>query len=154
MVDTDKADIDAEIFDEGVIGEILVAAGEKVPVGTLLATIVDERQPIAATAAPAPSEERQPAPMTAVPATPTPTVVAHGPVLLSPVVRRLAERNGVDQRSLRGTGPGGRITRADVEAAIRDRTTRRRVLSRAPGVSRRPGESTSRICGERAPTAP
>lgn len=59
------------------------------------------------------------APAVAAPAAPAPAVVA-GPVpVISPLVRKLARDNGVDLRSLRGSGPDGLILRADVEAALR-----------------------------------
>jgi pyruvate dehydrogenase E2 component (dihydrolipoamide acetyltransferase) len=99
VVDTDKADIDVEVFEDGVVDEIVVAEGERVPVGALLARITSEGTTPRSPAAPAPVD----AGVRSEPA--------------SPVVRRLAEHLGVDLGSVRGTGPGGRITREDVEAA-------------------------------------
>jgi pyruvate dehydrogenase E2 component (dihydrolipoamide acetyltransferase) len=98
VVDTDKADIDIEVFEDGVVDEIVVSEGEQVPVGTVLARITSE--------ATTPPPDAPGAVDAAGPAEPA-----------SPVVRRLAGHLGVDLGSVRGTGPGGRVTREDVEAA-------------------------------------
>lgn len=98
VVDTDKADIDVEIFEDGVVEAILVPEGERVPVGTPLAVIGAHGQ-AAAEPAPAPRVGGAAAP--------------------SPVLRRLARHLGVDLATVRGTGPGGAITRHDVETAAR-----------------------------------
>lgn len=92
-VETEKADIDVEIFATGVVKELLVQPGQKVPVGTVLATIVDES---AAAAVPpiAPAAER---------------------VRISPLAKKRAEELGVDISKIKGTGPAGAITREDVE---------------------------------------
>jgi pyruvate dehydrogenase E2 component (dihydrolipoamide acetyltransferase) len=90
VVDTDKADIDVEIFESGVIDEILVPEGERVEVGAALARLL----PVGATPGPAPA-----------------------PAELSPVLRRLATHLGVDVSDVSGSGPDGTITRADIEGA-------------------------------------
>ncbi|MBK9179871.1 MAG: 2-oxo acid dehydrogenase subunit E2 [Acidimicrobiales bacterium] len=127
VVDTDKSAIEVEIFESGVIGELLVPVGDKVPVGTLLATVLPPgatlaTPPAAPPAAPAPAEV--PAPRAAPAEVPAPPAAAvaraaapHASHLVSPVVRHLAERLGVDLDSVAPTGAGGRITRADVERA-------------------------------------
>jgi pyruvate dehydrogenase E2 component (dihydrolipoamide acetyltransferase) len=99
-VDTDKGVIEVEVFTDGTLEEIRVPEGERVPVGTVLATIRRE----AAGAAPE-------APAAAGPE-PTPARAA-----ASPVARRFAAERGIDLATVRGTGPGGVITVADVEAA-------------------------------------
>lgn len=88
-VATDKGDIEIEVFEDGVVTEILVEAGRQVPVGEVLARI--DGGPVEA-----PKPER---------------------IRASPVARRLAEERGVDLASLPGTGPGGAVTRDDVERA-------------------------------------
>jgi pyruvate dehydrogenase E2 component (dihydrolipoamide acetyltransferase) len=118
VIDTDKADIDAEIFEDGLIAELVVGVGDKVPVGTVLAIV----SPVAG-AAPEASVAREAAParagtasapvLVAVPTGPS----AHAPQVHSPLVRHLAEHLGVDLTTLHGTGVGGSITRADVQAA-------------------------------------
>ncbi|MEU8108729.1 2-oxo acid dehydrogenase subunit E2 [Nonomuraea muscovyensis] len=100
VIDTDKALIEVESFHTGVVGRLVVNTGERVPVGTTLA-VVDERTPA----------ERAPAEPSPPPPEPSP---AH---VLSPLVRRLAAERGMDLTSLRGTGPGDTVTRADVERA-------------------------------------
>ena len=102
VIDTAKAEIDAEIFEDGVIEELLVPVGERVPVGTPLARVRSSgAAPTVAHAPPAP-----------------PIAPAVGARLrVSPVARRMAERLGVDLTSLHGTGPHGAISKADVERA-------------------------------------
>ena len=102
VVETDKADIEVEVFTGGVVEQLLVEPGTTVPVGTPLAVIRGEGEaagaPVAAPAptAPLPSPRR---------------------LLISPSARQLAEELGVNLGTVHGTGPGGRIQRTDVEAA-------------------------------------
>ena len=121
-VETDKADIEVEVFTSGVIEKILVQPGERVPVGTVLAIIHREGEaPKGETpAAPrvAPSEVAPARPDAAmVPARPSVTAVEPGRVHVSPVARKAAAEIGIDLASLAGTGPGGRITLEDVQKA-------------------------------------
>ena len=139
VVDTSKAEIEVEIFEDGVIGELLVAEGTRVPVGTALATV----RTSAGNGAPLPAGEPLPAtpshpPETAAPAPPPgATVVGPAPLSppagapgqppgkppekhrlrVSPLARRAAEQLGVDLTAVAGTGPGGAITKADIEHA-------------------------------------
>jgi pyruvate dehydrogenase E2 component (dihydrolipoamide acetyltransferase) len=145
LVETDKANIDVEVFEDGVVEELLVAAGTKVPVGTPLARIasgagaVPAEEPAASEVAEptAPAEVAAPAveagervPVSADagaaaagPAVaPAPTAHPNGevdehPFVTSPLVRHQAEEAGVDLTRLHGSGPGGLITRHDVELA-------------------------------------
>jgi pyruvate dehydrogenase E2 component (dihydrolipoamide acetyltransferase) len=128
-VDTDKGAIDIEVFTDGVLGEILVHEGDRVPVGTPLALI---RREGAGGATPEPA-----------PAAP---VSGEAPparrVKVSPVARRLAEERGLDLAGVKGTGPGGAITVADVDAvatgATEDPATRmRRAIGAAMARSKR-----------------
>jgi len=93
-VETEKADIDVEIFSTGVVHEILIQPGQKVPVGTVLATIIGEGEE--PSRAPAPAGER---------------------VRISPLAKKLAQELGLNVAALHGTGPGGAITREDIERA-------------------------------------
>jgi pyruvate dehydrogenase E2 component (dihydrolipoamide acetyltransferase) len=119
-VSTDKVDSEIPSPYDGVVLEILVAAGDTVPVGTELVRIgepgatAEEAAPAApaATAPAAAASQRATAP-TGPPAAANPTGR-----LLSPVVRRLAQENGLDLGSLTGTGKSGRVRREDVERAI------------------------------------
>ncbi|HEU5084793.1 MAG TPA: E3 binding domain-containing protein, partial [Acidimicrobiales bacterium] len=123
VVDTEKSDIEVEVFESGVVRELLVPEGTKVPVGTPLALI---ETGAAASAVPAPAP-----PAAAPPPQPpaTPVLVVAGPPrgvpttqrtagrVLSPVVRHLAEELHVDVGDVAGTGAGGVVTRHDVEVA-------------------------------------
>ncbi|PFG95467.1 pyruvate dehydrogenase E2 component (dihydrolipoamide acetyltransferase) [Saccharopolyspora erythraea NRRL 2338] len=104
-VDTNKSTIDVECFETGVVDRLLVDPGSIVPVGTPLAVITPRAR--GAPAAPPPPQ-------------PAPVAKAHRAVpTVSPPVRKLAARTGVDLTTLHGTGRAGAITRADVEAAAR-----------------------------------
>jgi len=118
-VETDKGLIDVEVFTTGVIESILVRAGETVPTGTVLAIIrEDAGAPVSVT----PSTPVQPTPVAPPPARPAPArpeVIAEvsGRVRISPLARKMAAELGVDPASVRGTGPGGAVTREDIERA-------------------------------------
>jgi len=124
VVQTDKSDLDLEVFVDGTIAELLVPPGVKVPVGEVLATI-DSSTPARPAAAPSPAA---PAPAPAPAQAPAPAPVpapAHAPVR-SPVLRTLAEHEHVDLARVEGTGVGGSITRDDIErAAARPRMSPR-----------------------------
>ena len=115
VVETDKGAIDVEIFIDGVVRELLVQPGTRVPVGTALALLDTEaavQGPDAAIGAAVPAAE-------AVPAFPGPPVGAGTGqrARISPAARKRALELHVDAASLRGTGPEGAITVADVERA-------------------------------------
>jgi len=131
-IETDKATMEFEAVDEGTILAIAVAEGsEHVKVGTVIATMTgeDEDPQMEKTADPAPAEakaaEAKPAPA-ANAAAPPPTSAAAAKAaatpqgartVASPLARRLAAEKGVDLQSLAGSGPNGRIVRADVAGA-------------------------------------
>ena len=153
VVDTEKSTIEIEIFENGVVGELLVKEGETVPVGAVLARVTAANgattpapPPPAApppTAVPPPTAAPAAAPEPALVAAPAAPVLEQPPVVLragadgvapashSPVVRHLAEQLGVDLASLRGSGPGGEVTRADVERAPQARPSPKRASPRA-----------------------
>jgi pyruvate dehydrogenase E2 component (dihydrolipoamide acetyltransferase) len=123
-IETDKATMEFEAVDEGTISEILVSEGtDGVKVGTVIATMAGEGEDAAsakqaATPAPPPAPEAAPAaPPPAV--APAPAAAAPAPsgdrVKASPLAKKIAEQSGVDLKTLTGTGPGGRIVKADVE---------------------------------------
>ncbi len=136
-VDTDKGAIEIEVFEDGVLDAIVVEPGEKVPVGRTLARIRSAGGPAAepgGTPAPAPAtppaaaEAVSPAAAPSIPrvteATPAVTGAVAAPmprpsarVAASPAARRRAGELGVDLQLLKGSGPGGAITLADVEGA-------------------------------------
>ena len=137
-IETDKATMEFEAVDEGTIVSIDVAEGaEGVKVGTVIATIAGEDEDAtaapAAKAAPAPAAAKAEAPApTAAPATPTKAGASSGDaptpaaasapkgdrVIASPLAKRIAADRGVDLASIKGTGPNGRIVKADVDGAI------------------------------------
>ncbi len=139
-IETDKATMEVEAVDEGVIVEILVPEGSQgVKVNTPIATLAGEGEatkPVQqAEAKPAPSEAKQKPAEQSSKRAPTPQTVAATPgerVLASPLARRLAEQGGIDLSGLQGSGPNGRIVKADVEAAA----TSPRAAQQAPQQSR------------------
>jgi pyruvate dehydrogenase E2 component (dihydrolipoamide acetyltransferase) len=119
-VETEKGLIEVEIFVSGVLEQILVEPGRKVPVGTLLAVVREEGAPAVEPVPPrGPSPAAEAAAPAAAPraAAPPAAGAAPGRVRISPLARRAAEALGVDPATLRGTGPDGVITREDVERA-------------------------------------
>jgi len=121
VIETDKAAMDMEAYDEGVLTKILVKEGASVPIGTPIAVIGDQAAAAARTSAPppvpAPDEtERAVVP----PPAPAPAEAAPGArARTSPLARKLAREHGIDLATVSGSGPGARIVRADIEDAIR-----------------------------------
>ncbi len=124
-VETEKADIEVEVFATGTIEKLLVQPGEKVPVGTVLAIIREEGKPAEVAASPA---HRPPpaVPPLQEPIPPTTPVPPHAPkraaavrVHISPAARKLAADLGIDPGSVAGTGPGGRVTLEDIQQAAK-----------------------------------
>jgi len=124
-IETDKATMEFEAVDEGIVGKILIAQGTAgVKVNTPIAVLLEEGEDAsAASAAPAPASAFV-APSAAAPvaaATPAATAGAPKPagarVFASPLARRIAADKGIDLTTLAGSGPHGRIVKADVEAA-------------------------------------
>jgi len=134
-IETDKTTVDFEMQDEGYIAKILYPDGTKdIPLGTVIAIVVEEPEDVAAFAdyvhkedAPAatPAAAPTPAPAAPVAAAPTPTPAAPvaaapakatgGRTIISPLARVMAEESGVNTSGLQGTGPGGRIIKADIQ---------------------------------------
>ncbi|MEA3390227.1 MAG: pyruvate dehydrogenase complex dihydrolipoamide acetyltransferase [Pseudomonadota bacterium] len=133
-IETDKATMEFEAVDEGVVAKILVAEGsEGVKVGTVIAIIAEEGEDVAAAAAgggeaKAEAPKADPVPAKAEPAAAAPKAdpvpgkaadaVASGDrIKASPLARRLAEVKGIDLASVKGSGTNGRIVKADIDAA-------------------------------------
>jgi pyruvate dehydrogenase E2 component (dihydrolipoamide acetyltransferase) len=142
-IETDKATMEVEAVDEGVIGRILVSEGsEGVPINSVIALLLEDGEDAAAmdgmdTAAPsAPSSAPEPTPSAPAPtlsaptppapvaapvapvATPQPAAASGGRVFASPLARRMASQAGLDLGAVAGSGPSGRIVKRDVEAAL------------------------------------
>ena len=121
-IQTDKATMEMEAFDEGTVIELLVNAGDKVPVGTVLGLLAEEGEDTTATTSSAPAAT---APAVSAPAAPeavsqaaAPAAVvnqAGGRIIASPLAKKIAAAKGIDLSTVAGTGPNGRITSADVE---------------------------------------
>jgi len=159
LVDTSKAEIEVEIFEGGVIDELLVPVGERVPVGTVLATLRSMPAEVAVPVPPGPPTPPTPAPPT--PAPPAPAIALASPPApppapvpvaaaragtnhrprVSPLARRAAAQLGVALSEVSGSGPNGAITKADVERA---RSAGSPVLAverpAAPAPAREPGD--------------
>jgi len=122
LVDTSKAEIEVEIFEDGVIDELRVSEGARVPVGTVLATVRPVGAESAEAVAPPPSGAPAPPPPAPPPPPPAPPPPEAPPSdgrrrRISPVARRAALQLQVDLAGVKGTGPEGAITLADVERA-------------------------------------
>lgn len=137
-IETDKATMEFESIDDGIVGKIVIAEGaENVAVGELIAVLLEDGEDASAmdsvaTAAPAPAApaaaptpEASPAPAAAAPApapTPAPVAAPAAPVasgervFASPLARRIAEQSGYDISQIPGTGPRGRVIKRDVES--------------------------------------
>ncbi|MCA3715796.1 biotin/lipoyl-containing protein, partial [Phenylobacterium sp.] len=117
-IETDKATMEVEAVDEGVVEALLVAEGtEGVKVNTPIARLSGEGGPPTATPAP-PQPVAAPAPRSLDQVEEKPVLAkGSGRIFASPLARRLAAERGLDLATLTGSGPHGRIIRADVEAA-------------------------------------
>ena len=127
-VETDKATMEMESFEDGIIHELLVQIGQKVPIGSKIAMVLSkgEKPPapgsvtssgssVKSAAPSAPASAAASATGQAVAASPEVTQLASGARLKSsPLARKLAKERGADLASLQGTGPGGRIIAKDV----------------------------------------
>jgi len=128
-IETDKATMEVEAVDEGVLGKILVPDGsEGVKVNAPIAVLVAEGESVPAgpappaekaAAAPAPSPGPPPAATAAAPAQANGHAPAGERLFISPLARRMARQAGLDPATLVGSGPSGRIVKADIEAALR-----------------------------------
>ena len=133
-IETDKATMEVESIDEGTVSELLVGEGtEGVPVGQVIMRLSVEGEeaappaaapapaPAAAQATPAPEPAAKPAPKAEEAPAPAPVAQSPAPagdrVNASPLARRLAQAKGVDLTTVKGTGPNGRIVKADLDAA-------------------------------------
>ena len=137
-IETDKATMEVEAVDEGKLAKIVVPEGtENVKVNAVIAIIAEEGEDVSAVKAPAPEVKKAPVPQQAAaaskPEAPLPAGERKGPseagkvreatpsdtsrIFASPLARRIAADKGIDLASVQGTGPHGRIVKADIEKA-------------------------------------
>ncbi|MBE7729315.1 pyruvate dehydrogenase complex dihydrolipoamide acetyltransferase [Komagataeibacter sp. FXV3] len=126
-IETDKATMEVEAVDEGVLGRILIPEGtEGIAVNTPIGILVAEGEsvpdtavsaPATPAAAPAPVATAAPAAASAAPAPQAAPAGTGKRVFASPLARRIAAGKGIDLSTLKGSGPNGRIVRRDVEQA-------------------------------------
>jgi pyruvate dehydrogenase E2 component (dihydrolipoamide acetyltransferase) len=175
-IETDKATMEVEAVDEGTVGRIMVAEGtEGVKVNTVIAVLLEEGEDKGALAgfdagaAPAPKADAKPAPQEhpkaapaptpkpaaqPVAAAPAPKVAAGGGsdrIIASPLARRMAAQSGLDLAALSGSGPKGRIVKADIEAAlsggapVQQAATVTALPQRAPAAPIQPGAAYTEV---------
>ncbi len=182
-IETDKATMEMQCFDDGRMAAILVQPGTQVKVGTPIAIVALEGEDVAkvkaggakggAAAPAAPAAKPAPAPVAApVAAAPAPaptpvvqTATRHGmegfPVesdegprmRVSPVARRMAEDNGIDINAVKGTGPGGRVIKRDVEQAIENKSSQKAAAGATISPAQALAVSTSGVQTASAPLA-
>ena len=133
-IDTDKATMEMQALADGVLRKILINEGQSAPLGQTIAVIGEPDEDIASLVSEAPAQPQlheqketdTPPPAPDV-AQPRPQAVAaaaassasnSGRMIVSPLAARMAAEAGIDLRSLQGSGPGGRIIKKDIEAAV------------------------------------
>jgi pyruvate dehydrogenase E2 component (dihydrolipoamide acetyltransferase) len=166
-IETDKATMEVEAIDEGTLGKIVVAEGaEGVPVNTVIGLILEDGEDSSAlegvkadaraqAEAPAPAGKQEPAPKSAKeapaaaqeqapvrPAARAGNGADSGRIFASPLAKRMASQAGLDLAALEGSGPRGRIVKADIERALKE------------GPAKAPAAPEARAPRAEAPAAP
>ena len=129
LVETDKATVEVPAFRSGVLLEVLTPAGESVPIGTPIGVIGEAGEQVnraalglggaKAKAAPK-AESRVEAPAPAAAAPEAEAVAEGGRLVASPIAVKMAGELGIDLRKVKGSGPGGRIIKRDIEAHLKE----------------------------------
>ncbi|MEZ6243665.1 MAG: pyruvate dehydrogenase complex dihydrolipoamide acetyltransferase [Phycisphaerales bacterium] len=146
-IETDKATMELEAFDDGTVAKLVAGEGENIPIGGVIAVLAEKGESVenaasgASKGAKQKTQDAEPersegsgagvpsataladAPATSAPA-PSSNGASSDRVFASPLARKLADERGVDLASIHGSGPSGRIVKADVEAAAGGATTR------------------------------
>ncbi len=164
-IETDKAVMELEAYDDGVLEKVLVSEGETVPIGTPIGLLGDGSGSAGAQSAPAQSAPEQSAPEQSGSASATPSPGESAPAQsggappgrnsgangskpkASPLAKAVARERGVDLGTVTGSGPGGRIIRADIDAAASG-------TAEAEPTAVRNGRASSGAATEPAPAAP
>ncbi len=126
IVHTEKADIEVEVFETGIVERLLAEPGVKLPIGTVLAILRTGEEAPAPAAVPPAAE-----------AAPTSPAAETRP-RISPLARQIARELGVDLAAIQGTGPHGAIERADVERTAAAKTMAEKIPAAAPGLPAEP----------------
>ncbi|KAG4918707.1 hypothetical protein JHK85_056988 [Glycine max] len=163
VVESDKADMDVETFYDGILAAIVVADGETAPVGAPIGLLADSPEEVAEAKAkaaksvpsgsPAPASPSDPSPATPPPPPPPAKSVSEGPakIVATPQAKKLAKQHKVDIATVAGTGPFGRITPADVEAAAGIAPSKRNVAPAAIPAPATPAPPSKAASGSAAP---
>jgi pyruvate dehydrogenase E2 component (dihydrolipoamide acetyltransferase) len=141
-IDTDKATMEMQALSNGVLRKILINEGESAPLGQLIAVIGEPDEDISSILSEVPAKSSPPSTPAPTPApAPEPTAAPSasqdvngnarqasapaqsGRMIVSPLAARMAAEAGLDLRTLHGSGPGGRIIKKDIEAALGDSKT-------------------------------
>jgi pyruvate dehydrogenase E2 component (dihydrolipoamide acetyltransferase) len=148
-IETDKANMEMEALGAGILRKILVPAGGKAPVGSLIGVIAEANEDISAAladagTAPAAAASAPATPAATPDATQAPAAAASGRIKSSPLARKLAAQRSIPLASVAGTGPAGRIVKRDIEA---------RGGAAAPAVASAPTAPPSTPAAARLPIA-
>ncbi|KAJ0974904.1 hypothetical protein J5N97_016869 [Dioscorea zingiberensis] len=129
VVESDKADMDVETFYDGILAAIVVPEGESAPVGAPIGLLAESEDEVPLAKAQAQSQSQSqsqpqsqappppPPPPPSTAAAPAPAQVASSRTVVTPYAKKLAKQHKVDIAAVVGTGPYGRITPSDIEAA-------------------------------------
>ena len=162
-VETDKATMEMEAFDDGILHKLLVAAGQKVPCGTPIALLLGKNEqapadgalpevaakPVAAASAAAPAPYGAPVAVAHAGGSRAATSSSGSRVKASPLARKIAASRGVNLSGMRGTGPGGRIIAHDVENANASPIGGGPAVPMVPPIPAGPGDTVIPLSGMR-----
>jgi len=154
-IETDKATMEFEATDEGVIGKILIAEGtEGVKVNAAIAVLLEEGESASdigatsapkADAAPAPTPKTEPEAAKAAPAPAVANKTDGSRIFASPLARRIAAQKGLDLGDVKGSGPHGRIVKADVEGLSKSDAPKAGAAPAAQATAKATGPSSDAI---------
>jgi pyruvate dehydrogenase E2 component (dihydrolipoamide acetyltransferase) len=164
-IETDKATMEVEAVDEGILARIAVPAGtEGVKVNQVIAVLANEGEdpgavgaPAAAVPAPAPAARptASAAPPAAAAGSSAPAPVRDdGRIVASPLARRMAQQAGLDLRGIAGSGPHGRIVKADIDRALKGRAAAPVPAAPAPAAVPTPAQPVQLPAAAAAPGLP
>ncbi len=161
-IETDKATMEMESFDDGIVHKLLVTAGQKVPCGTPIALLLGKNeQPPADGTLPTVAAKSAAAAGGSSAQSGTATAVAHAPgsraatstsgtrAKASPLAKKIAASKGVNLSNISGTGPGGRIVARDVENAPLSPAGGGSSVPTVPAISAGPGDTVIPLSGMR-----